>query len=107
MIINNGDFSTIIRNVTLSFAPYEDEGDNPDAFSDITFVMLSNQPDFAGAVWQPFEQDIPWTLDVQSLRMAHVYARFMDAAGNLSLGTEIDGILYQPYMQYLPLTAKK
>ena len=106
VIINLGAPTTDIRQVSLTFAPYEDEGGDIDAFSDITWVMLSNSPDFEGAVWQAFEQGIPWTLDILPVQVAHVYARFTDAAGNVSIGTEIDSILYQPLVQMLPMTMK-
>ncbi|MGE5123026.1 MAG: VWA domain-containing protein [Acidobacteriaceae bacterium] len=106
VIINSGALSTITPQVTLTFGPYEQEGGEVDSFSDITQVMLSNKPDFAGATWQDFEQGIPWTLEVRSLSPAFVYARFKDSSGNLSLGTELDSIFYQVALQFIPLTFK-
>src|SRR4030042_2420476 len=95
VIINLGAPSTDVRDVSLTFAPYEQEGGDADAFSDIQYVMLSNHSDFSGAVWQPFQQGIPWTLDVRPWQLAYVYARFTDEAGNVSVGTEVDSIRYQ------------
>ena len=106
VIIDNGAPTTRDLAVSLTFAPYEQEGGEIDAFSDITEVMLSNQPDFAGAVWQPFQQDIPWTLAAQPGQVATVYARFKDEAGNLSLGAELDSIFYQLFTTYLPFTRR-
>lgn len=106
VIINLGAASTRNRNVSLTFAPYWGEGDDIDAFSDITQVMLSNSPDFSGASWQTFQQGIPWRLAGFPNQIAQVYARFKDQAGNVSIGTFIDGILYNPETVYLPSIAK-
>lgn len=46
-------------------------------------VQVSNAADLTGAVWQPFTASLPWTLDAGTGTRT-VYARFRDAAGNVS-----------------------
>jgi hypothetical protein len=94
-------------NVTLTFAPYESEGtDALEAFEDIEWMMLSNDPSFAGASWQPFAQGVPWLLKANRGEYAHVYARFVDAAENQSVGTAVGMIYYGYHQIYLPLVLK-
>ncbi|MGD9145767.1 MAG: VWA domain-containing protein [Anaerolineae bacterium] len=107
LIINGGDHSTLDLNVTLTFAPYESEGtDALEAFEDIEWMMLSNDPSFAGASWQPFAQGVPWLLKANRGEYAHVYARFVDAAENQSVGTAVGMIYYGYHQIYLPLVLK-
>jgi hypothetical protein len=96
VVINLGAMYTHSRDVSLTFEPYEEEGEDIDAFSDITQVMLSNSPDFSGATWQAFQQGIPWQLDVAPYQEAQVYARFKDSSSNESIGTEFDTIFFNP-----------
>ena len=57
-------------------------------FEDIVAMKLSNNPDLAGAEWQPFDQDIAWTLAPTSPgEQATVFGQFRDAADNESLVT--------------------
>ena len=107
VIIDGGAPSTKNVGVTLTFGPYED--DALSAFTDITEMMLSNDPSFAGAVWQPFQQDVPWSLHlVAKGEVAYVYARFKDAHGNESVTPEVGSILFDasylflPFNQYTP-----
>ncbi len=94
MIINQGQADTATRDVTLFFVPIE--GYLP-AFEDITEVFLGNDPSFAGASWRPFTQEIPWELaPVSPGERAFVYARFRDAAGNLSIGASTATVVYSP-----------
>lgn len=80
-------------NVMLSFASYEES----EGFDDITEMLLSNDPTFAGAEWQAFAQDVPWSLAAtESGEIVYVYARFRDQNGNESVGTEVGTIIYQP-----------
>lgn len=102
VIINDGAPSTSERNVTLSFAPYEETN----SYDDIVEMMLSNDPTFTGAQWQPFAQDVPWELAANTPGIAYVYARFRDAAGNESVVTEVGSILYNPSALYLPTVLK-
>jgi hypothetical protein len=107
VIIDGGAPSTKNIGVTLTFGPYED--DALAAFTDITEMMLSNDPSFAGAVWQPFQQDVPWSLHAPKKgEVAYVYARFKDAHGNESVTPEVGSILFDasylflPFNQYTP-----
>jgi hypothetical protein len=107
VIINEGALQTSNPNVTLSFVPYESEGSAAsESFDDIAMMLLSNDPLFAQAEWQPFEQDAPWVLDVEPGEIATVYARFRDQSNNESVGTEMDMILYDNWKVYLPMSVK-
>jgi hypothetical protein len=50
---------------------------------DATEMIIANEPTFAGASWEPFAENKVWTLAASS-GYAIVYARFRDAAGNVS-----------------------
>ncbi len=106
VVINGGDSLTRVADVILTFEPYEYEPEDPDGFSDITEMMLSNDPSFTGATWQPFDQDVDWTLVGPINALNYVYARFRDAHNNESVGTEADVILYEPYTNYLSIIVK-
>lgn len=91
----------------MSTAPFETEGpDALEAFEDIERILLSNDPSLAGASWQPFAQGIPWLLETNRGEYAHVYARFVDAAENQSIGTAVGMIYYAYHQIYLPLVVK-
>jgi hypothetical protein len=51
-----------------------------DETSGVASMEFSNNPDFAGASWEPFATSRAWALDTNFV----VYARFMDHAGNIS-----------------------
>jgi hypothetical protein len=108
VLINHGAATTPNPKVSLSFAPYETEGQSGlETFQDIAEVMISNDPFLAGAKWQAFKQDIPWMLDVAKPGdVGRVYVRFRDAAGNESIGTTVAMITYQPLQIYLPVVRK-
>ena len=107
VLINQDAAITTSLNVVLTFIPYEEEGaDALEAFADITEIMISNRPDFAGAIWQPFQQSIPWVLDAGWGEIGTVYVRFKDKSGHLSIGPESDSILYQVFLNYLPVINK-
>jgi hypothetical protein len=107
VLINGGAGWTTDLDVTLSFVPYEMEGDDPDeVFDDIVEVMLSNDPSFEGATWQSFvEEGMPWTLEAELGDIATVYARFRDEADNESVAPEMASISY-PYLVYLPIVLR-
>ena len=75
--INKGAAFTASRNVQLQF----DTSDNSVA------VVVSQNPAFAGAVPQAIAPQIPFFLasPVSGIGVATVYARFLDAAGNVSI----------------------
>ncbi|MCL7453246.1 MAG: VWA domain-containing protein [Anaerolineae bacterium] len=108
VLINGGAWSTTERDVTLSFIPYEAEGEDPLAvFEDITLMKISNDPSFAGASWQPFQEEgVPWQLDAERGEIAKVYALFRDGAANESAGPEVGRILYAYHSSYLPVVLK-
>jgi hypothetical protein len=106
VIINGGAPWTAGLDVTLSFVPYEGEGEDPLAvFEDITEVKISNEPSFTGAGWQPFALEMPWTLDAELGDLATVYVLFRDSAANESVGPETDAILYTRLL-YLPVVLR-
>ncbi len=77
VVINNGDASTTSTSVKLTLAA-------EDATTSVKEMMISNQPDFGGARWEPFVglKD-SWTLSPVSGERA-VYVKFKDEAGNES-----------------------
>lgn len=90
ILINDRAPDTDNLKVVLSFVPYEDE----EYFNDIKEMKLGHTPALAGASWQPFQQKVEWQLSpVNYDEYATVYARFRDAAGNVSL-LEQANILY-------------
>ena len=70
--INGGASSTPSPNVTLTIA----------ASPDTVEMLISNDPGFAGAVWEPFATSKAWTLAGSGLQF--VYAQFRDSADNES-----------------------
>jgi hypothetical protein len=101
LLINDGASQTTDPNVQLSFVP---AGEEEAYFDDITQVMLSNDPHFEGASWEPFDQNIPWTLETGGESgYAEVYARFRDDAGNESVATAVATIYYESLQtRFLP-----
>jgi hypothetical protein len=106
VLINGGAARTSELEVTLSFVPYESEGENPpEVFADIVEVKLSNNPHFGGAFWQDFAEELPWTLDALPGEVATVYAMFRDAADNESVAPEAARIRYS-FPIYLPIVLR-
>jgi hypothetical protein len=112
LIIDGGAPATGDLEVTISLAPYEQEGEDAGNFDDIAQVLLSNDPAFSGASWQgvgdPATFETPWLLEAAPGEVAHVYARFRDDArpANESVGTTVGMILYRGQGVYLPLVMK-
>jgi Mg-chelatase subunit ChlD len=70
------------------WGPEDGGGAEPDpraVESGVESMMVSNRSDFEGAAWLPYERDVPWTLAPNAARIATVFARFRDRAGNESL----------------------
>jgi Mg-chelatase subunit ChlD len=109
VLVNNGAPSTVNRDVTLNFVPYEyPQPDFTEAFDDITEMKISNDPLLAGAEWQPFLQGVPWELSSSSNYgdVAKVYVKFKDAHGNQTIGVELGQIIYAPDVILLPLVSR-
>ena len=105
VIIDGGVITTADLTVTLSFAAYDDE--SMEQFDDIAEIKISNDPTLAGASWQSFAQDLPWTLEAGVGQVARVYVLFKDGADNES-NVEVGQILYAPALTniYLPLVMR-
>ncbi len=107
VLINGGAPTTTSPNVVLSFIPYEDAmGDLAEVFDDITEMMISNDPSFAGASWQPFEQDVPWVLP-NTAGMVSVYVMFRDDFGNESIGPAVGMIFYDQDLLFMPIMIRE
>jgi len=68
------------------------------------WMRVSNDPFFAGAVWEPYAETRSWQLQGSWGSPAHVYVQFRDAAGNQS-GIAGDGVLLAQRV-YLPLVLR-
>ncbi len=68
-------------------------GGDANAIGRVLEVRLSDQPDFAGAAWQPWERLIPFTLSRQRGRQT-VYVEMRDGAGRTTIAS--DSIEYDP-----------
>ncbi|MEZ4661066.1 MAG: VWA domain-containing protein [Caldilineaceae bacterium] len=109
--INNDAYVTNSTQVTLTIP----QSYNVDNTPDITHIKISNTPDVQSAAWQPYAQDIAWTIvpDAET-GWAHVYVLLRDGAGNVSRYTMVDSILYDPSASkrekrsevYLPLITR-
>lgn len=71
-------------------------------------MLISNEPTFAGATWQPYSETISWALanTLVSGDVAEVYAKFRDAALNESPDVAGDSILFEGLSVYLPLVLR-
>jgi hypothetical protein len=106
VLINDGAPSTANIDVTLSFVPYETmQPEYNDAFDDIVEMKISNDPSFDGIDWEPFKQDVPWTLSASTGvgEVAKVYVIFKDENDNVSSGVELGQIVYAPELIFLPV----
>ncbi|MFN8490831.1 MAG: VWA domain-containing protein [Caldilineaceae bacterium] len=101
ILVNNDAAATDSLNVTLTFAANDE---TQDLFKDITEMKLSNKPDLSDAKYQPFAQNVAWTLDANTKAgaLAKVYGQFRDAAGNESLIT-LGQIRYLPTTGQVPV----
>jgi hypothetical protein len=79
VVINGGAVNTYSPAVTLSLVASDTL--SPQAQLQ---MQVSNDSGFSGAVWQPFKASMSWTL-LPGLGSHTVYARYRDAAGNLSV----------------------
>jgi hypothetical protein len=118
IMINSGDSQTSSREVILSLSssdtalggattPASGGGGGPLAlkYNEVSAaieVRISNDPNFAGAVWEPLIQEKPWTLALGPAGLRTVYAQFRDGAGNESFSV-LDTIEYNVNTTYLSL----
>ncbi len=92
--INGGAQSTNTPDVTLDL--WASDSIDPDAHefgpeylppadsaTQVTQMMVSNDPAFNGAAWESYGTSKPWTL-AQTSGLATVYVKYMDAEGNVS-----------------------
>ena len=77
--------------LTLTSEDVMPGGDGPNTIGRATQVQISNSADFAGAQWQPFAQQVPWTL-APGGGSKTVYVKYRDAAGRTA--TASDSIVY-------------
>ena len=104
MLINGGATQSTNEDVVLSFIPATEE---VEYFDDIAEMKISNDPFLAGASWQPFAQDFPWTLNADDKGgFTQVYARFRDDNGNESVYTSVATILFDEAALYLPIVTR-
>jgi len=111
VLINGGaaEFKDPSMQVKLSFVPYDYlVPDYTEPYDDIEEMIISNDPTFAGAAWEPFVPDnVDWTLGLTAPgEVAKVYVRFKDDFGNESVGVEIGSILYNPDVLFMPLVSR-
>jgi hypothetical protein len=72
VVIASGAATTSTATVTLTLSA-----------TGATQMMISNMPDFNGAVWEPYATSKAWTL-TSGNGLKTVYVRFMDASQNIS-----------------------
>jgi hypothetical protein len=73
--INNGDYKTKKRTVTLNLYPFNSKTVN---------MMISNNSSFDGAVWEAFAPVKEWSLRGDRGDLKAVYAKFKDSDGAVS-----------------------
>lgn len=94
VVIDDGADVTFDSQVELSLHAADVQhpaGDHPDSAptptgavpSGVSDMMISNDPAFAGAVWEPYAPVRQWTVEPVDER-ATVYVKYRDAAGNES-----------------------
>jgi hypothetical protein len=117
MLINNGapetDSKAVMLNISAQDTPFAGAAESSNAHmtdqdslrhnevSGGIQMKISNDPNLTGAVWQPLQQEVPWTLACPGLTQCRVFIQFKDAAGNESSIVEDDIFLNQANL-YLP-----
>ena len=91
LTIDEGASTTDSLRVTLNISAVDNGG------SGVMGMMISNNPDFDGAEWQPYDQTITWSLEPGAGGERTVYVMFRDYAmpGNTS-GVSKASISYSP-----------
>lgn len=118
LLINNGAPETsskaVMLNISAQDTPFDGAAESANAHmtdqlsrqhnevsGDIE-MKIGNDPNLTGAVWQPFQQEVPWTLACAELMECRVYIQFRDGAGNES-SIVADDIFLNQLSVYLPL----
>jgi hypothetical protein len=120
ILINEGNASAWSKNVVLDITstdtplPGAAESANAhqggplallyDTVSAGVEMKISNDPSFAGAIWEPLVQQKPWILGSSPSAVYRVYAQFRDAAQNESLVVYDDIVVY---LNYLPIILRE
>lgn len=82
VFINSDAYSTSSASVTLTLTNEFIFGGGPGQIGQVSQVLISNSPDFAGASPQGWAQSLPWTLDTSAgAGQKTVYVRYIDGAG--------------------------
>ena len=79
VFINRDAAETSSRKVTLAMTA--ENVSNWGSLDKVAAVMLSDDPGFSNATWEPFSPTKSWTLKDQA-GLQRVYVRFMDTMGN-------------------------
>ena len=82
--IDDGAGETRSQNVTLTLSNEDvmPNGDGPNHIGSAIQVQISNTADLAGAPWQPYAPQIPWTLPSGGGTKT-VYVKYRDAKGRM------------------------
>ena len=93
VFIDDGASATRTLSVTLTLTSEAvvPNGDGAKTIGQATQVEISNAPNFAGARWQPFAQNIAWTLSSGGGAKT-VYVKYRDAQGRTA--TANDSIVF-------------
>lgn len=77
VFVNNDEDETSSRQVTVTLT--KEEVSSMGSIGPITGVKISDDPSFAGAIWQPWSQTVPFTLSSGNGTKT-VYVRFTDGS---------------------------
>jgi hypothetical protein len=94
VLINGGAAATLSTDVMLDLWASDEVDPEVDDFGSqfpppedsatgVTEMLISNSPDFDGAVWEAYNTSKPWTLG-QTSGLASVYVKYRDALNNES-----------------------
>ena len=88
VFIDDGAGETQSQNVTLTLSNEDvmPNGDGPNSIGSATQVQISNAADL-GAPWQPYAQQIPWTLPPGGGTKT-VYVKYRDAKGRTATASD-------------------
>ncbi|MCL4488557.1 MAG: CAP domain-containing protein [Chloroflexi bacterium] len=73
--------------LTLTNEDADSSGDGPSVVGHANQVLISNDPNFSGAQWQPFAPHIPWTLPAGG-GLKTVYVKYRDSRGRTATASD-------------------